>query len=220
MSKQHTVAKGECLSTIAALYGFRDYHVIYEHPCNALFRERRPNPNIIYPGDVIVIPDKATKTVAAATGELHRFVLTNPGVLLRVAIHDESDQPLAQKPYDLEIEGTHQRGRTDDQGLIEAHLPRRAEAGRLSIWLHGAAPEPTAVFPLKIGSLDPISEATGVQARLNNLCFTCGPVDGVIGPKTRSAIAQFQCWCGLEATGELDADTRSRLEKMHDASRS
>lgn len=53
---EHTVKAGECLSSIAASYGFRDYRTICDHPSNAAFRAKRPNPNLIYPGDVVMIP--------------------------------------------------------------------------------------------------------------------------------------------------------------------
>src|SRR4249920_494288 len=57
MSTTHTVLQGECLSSIAHDFGFGDWHVIYDHPQNASFKTKRPNPNLIYPGDELFIPD-------------------------------------------------------------------------------------------------------------------------------------------------------------------
>src|ERR1051325_8947818 len=54
----HVVKKGESLSTIARQYGHSDWKAIYDHPANAGFKKKRPNPNVIHPGDVVVIPDK------------------------------------------------------------------------------------------------------------------------------------------------------------------
>lgn len=55
---EHVVRQGECLSAIAKRYGFASYRIIYDHPDNAELRRARPNPNLLFPGDVIVIPDR------------------------------------------------------------------------------------------------------------------------------------------------------------------
>ncbi len=67
-----------------------------------------------------------------------------------------------------------------------------------------AAPQPVrgpvpVTWELKIGKLNPIKEQapdrnciSGVQARLNNLCLNCGPVDGITGPNTKSSIKAFR----------------------------
>lgn len=57
MPKNYTVQPGDTLSKIASKHGFKDYREIYDHPSNASFRAKRPNPKLIFPGDVIVIPE-------------------------------------------------------------------------------------------------------------------------------------------------------------------
>jgi len=56
MSTPYTVQRGDTLTKIAIRHGFRNWRVIYDHPDNAGFKRLRPNPNLIYPGDVIQIP--------------------------------------------------------------------------------------------------------------------------------------------------------------------
>ena len=58
MAVTHVVAQGEYLSLIAARFGFRDPRVIWNHPDNAALRERRKNPNVLFPGDVLTIPER------------------------------------------------------------------------------------------------------------------------------------------------------------------
>jgi len=51
----HKIQKGETLSGIGARWG-TSWTKIYQHPSNAEFRKKRPNPNIIRPGDNVNIP--------------------------------------------------------------------------------------------------------------------------------------------------------------------
>lgn len=50
-----------------------------------------------------------------------------------------------------------------------------------------------------------------VQRQLNDLGYDCGTADGVIGKKTRAAIAEFQNDQGLAATGRIDDALLSAL---------
>jgi LysM domain len=56
MSIPYTVKSGDTLSSIAQKQGIRSWQEIYNHPDNAAFRIKRPNPNLIYPGDVVMLP--------------------------------------------------------------------------------------------------------------------------------------------------------------------
>ena len=69
MATQHTVKAGETLSSIAQQNGFRDWNTIYNAKENAAFRKKRPNPNLIVPGDIVTIPDKKDKTVPVSSGQ-------------------------------------------------------------------------------------------------------------------------------------------------------
>ena len=84
----HTVEQGECLSRIAAQYGFRDYQTIYNDPGNAELRQKRPDPNMLFPGDIIFIPDKARKDVAAETTKVHHFRVPGSQRFLRIRVED------------------------------------------------------------------------------------------------------------------------------------
>ena len=53
----HTVAPGDTLGRIGQRHGL-SWREIYNAPQNAAFRARRPNPNMIKPGDKIYIPSK------------------------------------------------------------------------------------------------------------------------------------------------------------------
>jgi hypothetical protein len=57
MTFPFTVRSGDNLSAIARRFGLKSFRDIYDHPDNAAFRIKRPNPNLIFPGDVVMIPD-------------------------------------------------------------------------------------------------------------------------------------------------------------------
>ena len=65
MSTPYTVQRGDTLTKIAREHGFRSWRALYSHPDNAGVRRLRPNPDLIFPGDVIQIPD------APITGATH-----------------------------------------------------------------------------------------------------------------------------------------------------
>jgi len=50
-----------------------------------------------------------------------------------------------------------------------------------------------------------------VQHKLADMGYNPGPVDGIVGPKTRSALRSFQKDKNLQVTGRIDADTRSAM---------
>jgi hypothetical protein len=58
MSTRYVVKPGDTLSKIALAYHLPSYKNIYDDPENKKFKARRPNPNLIFPGDVLMIPSK------------------------------------------------------------------------------------------------------------------------------------------------------------------
>ncbi|MEQ8297184.1 MAG: peptidoglycan-binding domain-containing protein [Nitratireductor sp.] len=54
-------------------------------------------------------------------------------------------------------------------------------------------------------------DAQAIQVALALLGYDPGPIDGILGPQTRSALAQLQSDSGLDPTGELDDDTLGLL---------
>jgi len=54
---EYTVVRGDNLSRIAVRHHIRHWQLIYLATENAAFRELRPNPDLIQPGDVVHIPE-------------------------------------------------------------------------------------------------------------------------------------------------------------------
>ena len=220
MATTHIVEQGEYLSLIARRYGFANWKTIWEHPENAALRKNHPNPNVIHAGDRIFIPDKRPKEEVCGTGETHHFRMQLPGrILLRLVVRDHDQLPLADQPYKLTVGEQVFAQKTSPDGVIEHWVPVGETTGSLTLEQFGLS------WPVQIGNLDPLrheengeSIATGVQGRLNNLGFPCGPVDGVIGPRTSAALKRFQrrILGRDDANGELDGDTLDALMKHHE----
>lgn len=209
----HVVAQGDCFSKIAKRYGFADYKVIYDHPDNAELKKKRPNPNVLRPGDSIQIPDLALKQVDAAAGKTHRFKVKLAEKALRLALNGADGKPLAGVDYELDLgEKKPRKGTTDGDGKLEEPIPHDCTSAALTI--------EDRVLVLNLGHLNPVAKAndaecSGAQGRLKNLGYDPGPADGKYGTRTRAALAVFQADHDLSITGKLDDATLDKLEKVH-----
>lgn len=211
----HVVRQGECLSSIAKSYGFVDWRKIYDHPQNAGLKQKRPNPNVIYPGDDIFIPDQELKTEPRHTEKKHKFRLKTQKTLVRIVLKDGSFQPFAGKKYKLVVGDKTYEGRTGSDGLIHQAVVADEETGLLTAWLGDDDSGMGYIWEVRLGHLDPVKELTGIQARLNNLSFNCGEVDGIYGPHTQAAVEGFQKKYELKVDGIAGPITRSKLEEVH-----
>jgi N-acetylmuramoyl-L-alanine amidase len=212
MPIKHIVQQGECLSKIAKRYGFLDYRKVYEHPSNAELRQNRPNPNVLFPGDTIVIPDPTPKTVSVAHGRVHRFTVKAPRRYVRLNLKDGDGKPLAGKPYRLIVHSQEvATGNTDGDGFLEECLS--FDFRKVELECEGRA------WALDVGALNPLEKVpdegvSGAEARLINLGYDLEPT-GRMTIELRSAIRAFQHQHGLEVTGRLDPKTLQKLEKQH-----
>ena len=105
MPIKHVVKQGECLSSIAKQYGFADYRTIYDHPLNAELKRKRPDPNIIQPGDVVWIPDKQQKQEQRSTQQTHKFVTYKTDIEFKMQL-TINFKPISNAQYKLEIART------------------------------------------------------------------------------------------------------------------
>lgn len=55
------------------------------------------------------------------------------------------------------------------------------------------------------------STVKSVQKKLNELGYSCGTADGILGSKTKKAIKHFQVDCGLSANGKITTQVKEAL---------
>ena len=182
MSKTHVVQQGEHLSGIAAANGFFNYETIWNDPNNADLRKMR-DPHVLFPGDVLYIPDLVAKNAPGATTKINPFVLTRQRLFLRLKIHNLDNQPVKNAPCELKVESEDAvDGKTDDKGFVQPDKEIEPDAREAALTVHienpaaKSAPRPESPlnFDLKIGHLNPEKKLSGQQARLNNLGYFAG----------------------------------------------
>jgi hypothetical protein len=203
MASEHKVKQGEHLYKIARQYRFGDYRPIWNHAKNADLVKLRKTPNILFPDDVVFIPDKQPKTETAQTEQVHKFRLSAPPLKLRIRIENFDNQPVPNADCELEVGGQVYKLKSNAQGLVEHEIPVVAEEAKLRVL------SLEIEIPLKIGYLDPFDKESGMKARLMNLGYHNGEDDPL---RWRYAIEEFQCDHGIKKTGEFDNATRDKLK--------
>ncbi|MBS3919714.1 MAG: peptidoglycan-binding protein [Deltaproteobacteria bacterium] len=124
----------------------------------------------------------------------------------------EADEPWADAPYVLNIDGRLTEGRTDGEGKLEVPIPPGARKGRLTM---EPGTEREKVYPLRLGHLDPITSVSGVADRLNNLGYHNGSRPTEMTPDLREALRAFQKANNLRESGEADQATQDKLSEIH-----
>jgi len=99
-------------------------------------------------------------------------------------------------------------GQTTDKGVIEMVVPKDATHATLYI--------DDEVYELDLVDDQPTKSIEWSQARLNNLGFDCGSIDGQWGPRSQAAMKLFQLEYGLGPTGRRDKESLDVLKKAHD----
>jgi hypothetical protein len=210
MPTNYIVQEGDCISSIAFENGFFE-DTLWNHPNNAELKNKRKDPNVLMPGDVVFIPDIRIKEVPEPTNQVHKFVIKGvPAKLSLRLVYD--DGPRRKEPYILDIDGKILKGTTDSDGYIRISIMPNAKKGKLTI----GTGERLMEYNLRLGRLDPVDEITGIQTRLRNLGFNCGHINGIFDEETKQALEAFQASAGLPTTGEIDSATKAKLKQAHE----
>jgi N-acetylmuramoyl-L-alanine amidase len=204
---EHVIQQGDCITSIAWQYGFSP-EKIWGLPQNAGLKKLRKDPNVLFPGDVVFIPQKEPKLLDRATGKRHKFKVKGLAAKLRIRLLDNY-KPRKNEHYKLLIDESEFSGQTDGDGWLVQVIPPNAQQGTLV--LKDGAEE----HPLQLGHLDPIDEISGVQARLRNLGFYSGSIDGEMSDDLETALAGFQRKHNLSHTGQPDQSTKDALKAAY-----
>jgi hypothetical protein len=205
---RHTVEQGEHVSRIAEAKGFSTYKRIWDAAENQALKAKRRNPNVLFPGDDLFIPDFETREEPRATDLRHRFQVSTTPLKLRIVVRTVDGEPIKNTACDLFLDATRIPLTTNGRGMVEHDIPKDAETARLVVPTRGLE------FDLKIGHLDPVEEISGERARLDNVGYFAG-YSQADADQLQWALEEFQCEHELKVTGEYDAKTQQKLEKDH-----
>lgn len=214
MGTSHVVQQGEHLTSIAAQHGFNDFTVVWNHPDNADLKQLRVNPNVLLPGDTVVIPDKEEKDEPGETTKRHTFTLAAKPLMLRLVLEDAYEKPIANAPCDLFLDGQKTTVTSSAEGKIE----QRIAAGTTSVTLvvgTEETPHQGDQMAVGVGQLDPVDTLTGQASRLNNLGYFAGTPEASDDPQFQSALQEFQCEEKLTVDGVAGPLTQAKLKKVH-----
>ena len=205
--KKYIVKQGDCISSIAFKYGFFP-DTIWNDSKNSKLKQDRKDPNVLLPGDEVYIRDKEEKEESCASEERHSFRRKGVPEIFNIQFKI-NDEPRANEAYVIDIDGELSEGQTDENGIAEIWIPPNAKKGKISFRDTGEE------YELELGELDPITEISGVQQRLQNMGFYEGPIDGKMSEELEQAIRIIQERNDLEPTGKLDETTRDMIQEEH-----
>lgn len=206
MAKRIVVNPGDSIDRIGYSHGVAP-KTLWHLSDNEDLSSLRNNPNILMNGDTVVIPDKKQKNLPAITGRRHRFRRVGVPSKLRVQLL-ENGEPRSNCFYRLKAGALLESGLTDNEGLIEHWVSPDIDTALLEID-HGE------IYELHIGRLNPATDITGVESRLQNLGYLSEIETPAPQTPLTTAIAAFQRDSSLTETGEIDFETRSILERRH-----
>lgn len=207
---QYIVRTGDCFASIAAQWGL-DVDGLAALGNNDRYRAEGRSAHTLRPGDVVEVPDqppnRSTK-FSAGNEKRRRYRVPVPNVRFRIRAMSRAGQALGDKKFELTVTGVAApfEGRTNGEGWLEAQIPANATQGVLKVWLDDD--KDPYEFRLAIGGLSDAQHNAGIAQRLHNLGL--GLAAGEEG--LHQALFAFQRREGLTANGQLDDDTRTRIE--------
>lgn len=200
------ISSGESIPSIARDEGFF-WKTLWNLPENASLKEKRKDPNVLYEGDEVEVPELREKEETRATEQTHTFRRKGDPLKLKLRLM-LMDEPRGNEDFTLDVDGKLITGSTDGDGKLEEWIPGNARRAKLI--LAGGREE----YPIQISRLDPIDTTPGAKQRLANLGYACSDDEDVSEEDAR-AICEFQRKYKLEETGELDGATVGKIKEFY-----
>jgi hypothetical protein len=160
----YVIKQGDYLAKLACQFGF-DADTVWSDPKNADLRKLRSDPNLLWPTDILYIPDQVNKQPvlkSLTTGTTNTFVSDTPTVTVNLKF---ADAELASQPYTIpelpQLTGLTTRA----DGTATIAMPITQRVVTVVFTSDGTA------FTCNVGHVDPINTLSGVIQRLQNLGF-------------------------------------------------
>jgi len=211
MPKEHVVKSGECLALIAHQYSVADPMRIWNDAANADLKKSRGNPDLLFPGDRLSIPDAKPKSLSLPTGSVHQVTVKTAKKKVRVRLLDMEGKPYQNADCELKAGSKTLPKKTDGDGKVEFEVPASVRAAELKL---GAQR-----WTLNVGALNPMSgvadDLSGLQARLQNLGYEVGAIDGKTSDALHAAIEAFQRDHQLTVDGQVSDALVAKVKDLY-----
>jgi LysM repeat protein len=202
----YTVKQGDHISSIAHDSGFVSWKTIWEDGSNSSLKQKR-NPNVLYPGDVVNVPEKQKKEESVPTTDYHNFQTIGEPLQLKIVVLDWAGNPVVDTDVNIELSSAESQ-KTGGDGSVKKNIhPGADRTGKLLVKGYELG--------LKVGHLDPVEELSGQVWRLNNLGYRAGDPKDKQDPDFLSAVEEFQCDHSLTVDGICGPNTQSKLKEVH-----
>jgi LysM repeat protein len=204
---RYTVKQGDHIASIAAEAGFLSWKTVWEDSKNSGLKSKR-NPNVLYPGDEIEIPEHQKKQESIPTTEYSTFQTVGDPVQLKIVVLDWAGNPVVDTELDIQLDGGEKIKTAGDGSATKKVVdPEGSKEGRLTV--------KGFELDLKVGHLDPVEELSGQAGRLNNLGYKAGNPKDKTDKYYLSAVEEFQCDYGLTVDGICGPNTQAKLKEIH-----
>lgn len=160
----YVIKAGDYLAALAYRFGF-DADTVWQDPANDALRKLRPDPNILWPTDVLYIPDQLGKQPvmqSLVTGQTNSFVSDPPTESLTLRF---LDAPLASQAYTIQELPDLTGLVTGSDGSTTVSIPVTLPTFTIVFTDSGTT------FEVQVGGLDPIDTVSGIFQRLKNLGY-------------------------------------------------
>ena len=204
--RPYVIRQGDHMRKLAVQHGF-NAAAVWSDPQNARLSQQRASMDILYPGDVLLIPEPIREWWPVELGQVNRFVASIETVPIQTVICHRGAL-LANASYRVRELPELGELSTDARGCVRFESPATLAAATLDF------EEPPLRLVLQIGHLDPADTSSGLRQRL----FHLGHLPTTAAPErdVRAAIAMFQLTrVGLEANGEVTPETRQAITEEH-----
>jgi len=213
--RPYIVRQGDYLTKLGHIMGF-DPDTVWNDPKNQSLKERRPDPEMLHPGDLLWVPDAPeARRLKVKNGAVNRYAAQIPkkAVELRIQVGGE---PLPKEPFAILGLGPDPiEGETDEQGWLKTSVD--VHVREIEVILT----RKNRTLRVRVGDLDPIDTISGLRKRLLHLGFYKPSRIGVENADTTegdaliAALKAFQASKKLPSTGKLDEPTRKALLEAH-----
>jgi hypothetical protein len=231
----YVIRQGDHLAFLAHKFGF-NADAVWNHPSNADLKNLRQAPNILWPTDILHIPDDLVtepETHSLVMGQTNTFVSSAvPTVTVTIQFTDPS---LASQAFTVPELSDLSPNPTGADGTATFDVPVTQRSFTIVFTASGVA------FAFNVGYLDPVKTLSGVFQRLQNLGYIdrgTGGTQNIDIDKVREALRAFKGSqpsassssppasasgdsraipynAGLDDNGALDDDTCKRLVSAH-----